>query len=91
MSISVETGVAKKSACEKGRESARGSDEDCVCLHEESDKNKTACETSFLQRRKDHLTTLDTVDIKVWGQAVRVICASHIIPPNKPGPEVRLT
>ena len=90
MSISVETGVAKKSACEKGRESARYSDGDWVCPHEENNKNKTACETSFLQRRKKHIKTLNTVDIKVQGQAVCVICASHIIPPNGPGPEVRL-
>ena len=65
MSISVETGVARKSACEKGREGAQYPDEDWVCPHEENDKNKIAYGTSFLQKRKEHIKTLNTHDIRV--------------------------
>ena len=86
----METEVARKSAYEKDHESAQYPDEGWVCLHEENDKSKISCGTSFLQKREEHIKTLNTHDIRVQGQIVCVICASHIIPPNRPGPEDRL-
>ena len=86
----METEVARKSACEKDHESVQYPGEGWVCPHEENGTSKISCETSFLQKRRDHIKTLDTHDIRVQGQIVCVMCASHIIPPNGPGPEDRL-
>ena len=86
----MEIEVARNSAYEEDREGAQYPDEGWVCPRGENDTNKISCGTSFLQKRKEYIKTLNTREVRVRGQTVCVRCASHIIPPNRPGPGDRL-
>ena len=61
----MEIEVARNSAYEKDHESAQYPDEGWVYPREENDASKISCETSFLQKREEHIKTSNTHDIRV--------------------------